>query len=120
MHAPDTTAPEHCHEAARSLFSYSQYKPTELIWAQEKGYMADKSATFKSNNTKNRETDHTPILVWDGCVRHAGSLQEEILEPIFINTIESSVPQFSKFCQLPSILKNQKNISVAEPTAILR
>jgi hypothetical protein len=67
------------------------------------------------------ETDCTPILVWDGCVRHGGSVQEEILEHIFINTIESPVPVFSEFYQVPSILKkNQKNISGTEPTAILR
>jgi hypothetical protein len=93
-----------------------------LIWAQVNGYTANKSTIFKINNTKQHgEIDHTPILVWDDCVRHARSLQEKILEPIFINTIESLVLLSSELCQLPSILKERKNnISKAEPIAIIR
>jgi hypothetical protein len=121
MYAPDTTAQEHL--SASSIFTTFiqpiQFYRTDM--GTSKGFQADRSTTFKINNTKkNGETDHTPILVWDNCVRHAGSVQEEILEPIFINTIISSVLLFSGFCQLPTVLKNQKHISGAEFTAILR
>ena len=99
----DIIAREKGHRIVRLPPYHCQYNPIELIWAQVKGYVAERNATFKIADTErlvHEAIDSISTSAWANCVKHAEKLQEEdyfrevatdqALEPFIINLNESS------------------------------
>ncbi|PSN44899.1 hypothetical protein C0J52_06180 [Blattella germanica] len=98
----DLIAQEKGHRVVRLPPYHCQYNPIELIWAQVKGYVAERNNTFKMADIEvllNEAINSITIAAWEKCVKHAEKLQEDdfakeiarddILEPIVVNLEES-------------------------------
>ena len=94
----DSIALEKVHNVIRLPAYHCQYNPIELVWAQVKGFVAERNTTFKIADTEilvNEAIDNIAVSAWENCVRHAEKIQEDdfnrellvdtALEPIIIN-----------------------------------
>ena len=102
----DAIAFEKGHNVIRLPPYHCQYNPIELIWAQVKGYVADRNTTFRIADTErlvHEAIDTVSVSAWESCVRHAEKIQEDdynrellidtALEPIIIDLQDSETSQ---------------------------
>lgn len=76
----DTIASSLGHNVVRLPPYHCHYNPIELIWAQMKGYVAERNNTFKIAEVEkltNEAIESISTSAWENCVRHAEHLQEE-------------------------------------------
>lgn len=75
----DKIASDHNHKVVRLPPYHCQYNPIELIWAQVKGYVANRN-TFKIADLKpliQESLQHVTKENWTNAVRHAEKLQSD-------------------------------------------
>ena len=102
----DSIAREKGHKVVRLPPYHCQYNPIELVWAQVKGYVAERNTTFKIADTERLVHEAIASVspsAWTECVRHAETLQDgdfrreiavdQALEPIIVNLQESSASE---------------------------